>query len=161
MYVTSHYCFVSSSSLSSSVCVSSLSSSYLIYRRMRVMPNLCDYYHSLSINSRVLTKRKEINMPYLVRLGFFSLSCRWLFDNNNIDYNKRVITTSIRNIGRKKEEEKERNRNRIESFSGIHSLCHHMAWLCIYVCVPMYGFIEPNKQKHIRYHKWLINRINW
>ena len=107
--------------------------------------------------------------PFFLSL---SPSCRWLFDNNNIDYNERVIATSIRKyIEREKEEEKksrgeeeekwnERNRNRIRvSLRYSFCLCHHMAWLCIRM--PIYGFIEPNKQKHIRYHKWLINRINW
>jgi hypothetical protein len=79
----SQYCFVLSSSLSS-VCVSSLSSSYLIYSCMHVMPNLCDYYHSL-YHSRVLTKRKEINMPYFVRFDFVLLLV--------VDY--LTITTSI------------------------------------------------------------------
>jgi hypothetical protein len=61
-------------------------------------------------HSWVLTKRKETNMPYLVCFAFSSSSssCRWLFDNNNIDYNKRVITTSIRNIEKRKEQKRNR-----------------------------------------------------
>ncbi len=146
MYVTSHYCFVSSSSLSSSVCVSSLSSSYLIYRRMRVMPNLCDYYHSLSINSRVLTKRKEINMPYLVRLGFFFLFLV-------VDY--LTITTSITTNASSphqletQKKEKEKKETEIEqSLFQVFIVCVTIWQNCVYVCAYVWVHRAEQTETH-------------
>ncbi len=131
------------------------SSSCLIYSHIQMMPSLYDNHYSLYLSVKSYIERKEtfINPSNSFYVSFSTHFYYWLFDNNNIDYNKRAITTSIRNVERKKEKKsKKKTSIKKESFSGIHILCHY----AVYVCLCMDSSNRTNRNISDTISDWLI-----
>jgi len=104
-------------------------------------------------------KKRNIYKSILFILFFFSLPI-FIVDYLTITISITTNAPSLHQLEMKTKKKKKSKKK--HKYKKKKSLFRYSYFMSLYgICMPTYGFIEPNKQKHIRYHKWLINRINW